>query len=107
MPCHVGGTVIHQWREVTYSRLSVTDHSCVRLIVTKTALCSWEEPAGGTGWSAVRSSSSAVNLRSEGTFLLPALPLQVAGSFSKDAAVNCLVALRVQPCCIVYPARKT
>ena len=74
MPCHVGGTVIHQWHEITYSRLSVTDHSCVRLIVTKTAVCSWEEPAGTTGWSAVRSSSSAVNLRSEGTFLLACYP---------------------------------
>lgn len=98
MPCHVGGTVIHQWREVIYSRLSVTDHSCVRLNVIKTALCSWEEPAGRTGWSAVRSGLITVNLRSEGMSLLPAVPLQVAGSFSKDAAVQCLVALHVQPC---------
>lgn len=107
MPCHVGGTVIHQWREVIYSRLSVTDHSCVCLNVIKTALCSWEEPAGRTGWYAVRSGSIAVNLRSQGMSLLPAVPLQVAGSFSKDAAVQCLVALHVQPCSIVYPARKT
>ena len=98
MPCHVGGTVIHQWREVIYSRLSVTDHSCVRLNVIKTALCSWEEPAGRTGWSAVRSGLITVNLRSEGMSLLPAVPLQVAGSFSKDAAVQCLVALHVQQC---------
>lgn len=83
-----GGSVTHQWREVIDSPLSVTDHSCVRLTVIKAALCSWEEPAGRIGWSAVRAGSSAMNLRSEGMSLLPTVPLQVASSFSKDAAVS-------------------
>lgn len=103
----LGGSVTHQGREVIDPPLSVTDHSCVRLTVIKAALCSWEEPAGRTGWSAARVGSSAMNLGSEDVSLLPTVPLHVASSFSKDAAVQCLEALRVQPCSIVYPARRT